>query len=260
MVKKALARIYLFLVMAFLYAPIVVLMVFSFNDSRLKGSWVGFTLKWYRELFNDRMILQSFRNTLLIAIIATIIATIIGTFAAIGIFSMKKFKRELFLNTNYLPVLNPDIVTAISLMVLFNIVKIKFGFSTLLLSHIVFTVPYIVLSVLPKLKQMDPYLIEAAMDLGAKPSYILRKVIFPSIMPGIISGALLGFTLSLDDFVISFFNTGNGFNTLSITVFSMAKKGINPAINALSTIMFLVILVLLVVIYLQSNKKKGRKI
>lgn len=252
MVKKHyFKKLYLFLMFLFLYAPIIVLMVFSFNDSRLKGSWVGFTLKWYKELFKNREILKSFYNTILIAVIATICATIIGTMAAIGIYYMKSWKKKIALNINYIPVLNPDIVTAISLMVMFNLMRIKFGMVTMLLSHIVFTTPYVLLSVLPKLKQMSKSIPEAAMDLGATPMYTFRKVIIPEIKPGIISGALLAFTLSLDDFVISFFTTGSGFSNLSITVYSMAKKGINPAINALSTLMFVAVLILLLII----NKK-----
>ncbi|SHH67343.1 spermidine/putrescine transport system permease protein [Anaerosphaera aminiphila DSM 21120] len=252
MVKKHyFKKLYLFLMFLFLYAPIIVLMVFSFNDSRLKGSWVGFTLKWYKELFKNREILKSFYNTILIAVIATICATIIGTMAAIGIYYMKSWKKKIALNINYIPVLNPDIVTAISLMVMFNLMRIKFGMITMLLSHIVFTTPYVILSVLPKLKQMSKSIPEAAMDLGATPMYTFRKVIIPEIKPGIISGALLAFTLSLDDFVISFFTTGSGFSNLSITVYSMAKKGINPAINALSTLMFVAVLILLLII----NKK-----
>lgn len=252
MVKKHyFKKLYLFLMFLFLYAPIIVLMVFSFNDSRLKGSWVGFTLKWYKELFKNREILKSFYNTILIAVIATICATIIGTMAAIGIYYMKSWKKKIALNINYIPVLNPDIVTAISLMVMFNLMRIKFGMVTMLLSHIVFTTPYVLLSVLPKLKQMSKSIPEAAMDLGATPMYTFRKVIIPEIKSGIISGALLAFTLSLDDFVISFFTTGSGFSNLSITVYSMAKKGINPAINALSTLMFVAVLILLLII----NKK-----
>lgn len=175
--------------------------------------------------------------------------------AAIGIYYMKNWKKKAALNINYIPVLNPDIVTAISLMVLFNLLRIRFGMVTMLLSHIVFTTPYVVLSVLPKLRQMSKSIPEAAMDLGATPMYTFRKVIIPEIKPGIISGALLSFTLSLDDFVISFFTTGSGFSNLSITVFSMAKKGINPAINALSTLMFGTVLILLLIINKKTNSK-----
>lgn len=252
MVKK-LKRFYLFLVFAFLYAPIVFLMVFSFNDSRLKSSWNGFTLKWYQELFQNSEILYSFYNSLLVAVLATIVATILGTLAAIGIYYMKNWKKNIALNVNYIPVLNPDIVTAISLMILYKVLSMETGFLTVLISHIMFTTPYVVLAVLPKLKQMSKSLPEAAMDLGATPMYTLRKIILPEISSGIFSGAILAFTLSLDDFVVSYFTTGNGFTTLSVTIFGMAKKGINPAINALSTLMFLGILILLLIVYRTSK-------
>lgn len=252
MVKK-LKRFYLFLVFAFLYAPIVFLMVFSFNDSRLKSSWNGFTLKWYQELFQNSEILSSFYNSLLVAVLATIVAIILGTLAAIGIYYMKNWKKNIALNVNYIPVLNPDIVTAISLMILYKVLSMETGFLTVLISHIMFTTPYVVLAVLPKLKQMSKSLPEAAMDLGATPMYTLRKIILPEISSGIFSGAILAFTLSLDDFVVSYFTTGNGFTTLSVTIFGMAKKGINPAINALSTLMFLGILILLLIVYRTSK-------
>lgn len=252
MVNK-LKKLYMFLIFAFLYAPIIFLMVFSFNDSKLKTTWTGFTFKWYEELFKNEEILTAFTNTIMVALITTVIATILGTTAAIGIYYMKKWKKSLILNINYIPVLNPDIVTAVSLMVLYRLLSMENGFITVLLSHIMFTTPYVVLSVLPKLKQMSKSLPEAAMDLGATPFYTFRKIIIPEIKPGIFSGMILAFTLSLDDFVVSYFATGNGFNTLSVTIFSMARRGINPAINALSTIMFLVILILLLVVYKSSK-------
>ncbi len=252
MVKK-LKNFYIFLIFAFLYAPIIFLMIFSFNNSKIKTSWTGFTLKWYKELFNNEEILLSFYNTIKIAIIVTIIATIMGTVAAIGIYYMKRLSKMAVLNINYIPVLNPDIVTAISVMVLFRLMNMENGFITVLLSHIIFTTPYVILSVLPKLKQMNKFLPEAAMDLGATPFYTIRKVIIPEIKSGIVSGAILAFTLSLDDFVVSYFTTGNGFNTLSVTIFSMARRSINPAINALSTLMFLAILILLVIVYKTSE-------
>ena len=260
MVKKF-KNLYIFLIFAFLYAPIIFLMVFSFNNSKIKTSWTGFTFKWYEELLNNEEILMSFYNTMKIAIIVTIVATILGTFAAIGIYYMKRWSKMAVLNINYIPVLNPDIVTAISVMVLFRLMHMENGFITVLLSHIIFTTPYVILSVLPKLKQMNKFLPEAAMDLGATPFYTFRKVIIPEIKSGIVSGAILAFTLSLDDFVVSYFTTGNGFNTLSVTIFSMARRGINPAINALSTLIFLVILVLLVIVYKtsESTEKKSLK-
>lgn len=256
---KRLKRFYLFLVFAFLYAPIVFLMVFSFNDSKLKSSWNGFTLKWYGELFQNSEILSSFYNSLLVAVLATIFATILGTIAAIGIYYMKNWQKNIALNVNYIPVLNPDIVTAISLMILFKVASMENGFLTVLIAHIMFTTPYVVLAVLPKLKQMSKALPEAAMDLGATPMYTLRKIILPEVSSGIFSGAILAFTLSLDDFVVSYFTTGNGFTTLSVTIFGMAKKGINPAINALSTLMFLGILILLLIVYRTSKDPDEEK-
>lgn len=252
-----LKRFYLVIVFIFLYAPIAVLMIFSFNDSKNRGSWAGFTLKWYSELFADSTILSALYTTLLIAIIATVVSTIFGTLAAIGIHYTKKgFYKNLILDINYLPVLNPDIVTAIALMGFFGFIQLDLGLLTLTLSHIAFCVPYVILSVLPKLKQLDQNTMEAAMDLGAKPGYAIRKVLIPQILPGVITGALMAFTLSLDDFVISFFTTGQGVQNLSIAIYSMARKGINPSINALSSIMFIVLLIPLIIINLRTNEPK----
>ncbi|MCF6462633.1 ABC transporter permease [Clostridium sp. Cult1] len=254
MVGKISKRLYTFLIFLFLYAPIIVLIVFSFNNSKSRGNWSGFTFKWYIELFKNAEVLKALYYTLLIAVLSSIISTIIGTFAAIGIYGMPGISKKIVLNLNYLPVLNPDIVTAVSLMTLFRFLRIEFGFITMLLSHITFCIPYVILSILPKLKQMNRHLAEAAMDLGATPIYALRKVVIPEIMPGIITGALLAFTLSVDDFVISFFNKGAGVTNLSITIFSMARRGINPVINALSTLMFVGLLVLLLIINSRSSK------
>ncbi len=258
MVKKHLKKFYMFLVLLFLYAPIIVLVVFSFNNSKSRGTWSGFTLRWYVELFRDAEVLRALYNTILIAVLSSVISTVIGTFAALGIHQIKGFKKSIILNLNYLPVLNPDIVTAISLMALYRFLKIDFGLSTMLLSHIAFSIPYVILSILPKLKQMNVHLAEAAMDLGATPLYALRKVIIPEIMPGIITGGLLAFTLSVDDFVISFFNTGHGVSNLSITIYSMTRRGINPIINALSTLMFISLLVLLLIINKRTDKSLER--
>lgn len=254
MVEKGLKRLYTFLIFLFLYAPIIVLIIFSFNNSKSRGVWNGFTLKWYIELFQDREVLKALYNTILIAVSTSIISTIIGTIAALGIYNMQGFSKKLVLNLNYLPVLNPDIVTAVSLMTLYRLFKFEFGLLTMLLSHITFCLPYVILSILPKLKQMNKHIAEAAMDLGATPFYAFRKVIIPEIMPGIITGALMAFTLSIDDFVISFFNTGHGVSNLSITIFAMARRGINPVINALSTLMFISMLILLLIINKRSEK------
>lgn len=254
MIKRFLERFYVALIFIFLYAPIVVLMVFSFNNSKLRGQWAGFTLDWYRELINDPIILQSLYNTLLVAIVSTIVSTVIGTLTAIGLNELRGFKKKVILDVNYLPVLNPDIVTAVGLMGLFGFLNLQFGFLTMTLSHIIFCIPYVILSILPKLQQMDKNMIEAAMDLGATPFYAIKNVVIPQIMPAIFTGALMAFTLSIDDFVISYFTTGHGFNNLSITIYSMARKGINPSINAMSTIMFLSLLILLMII---NKRSKG---
>ena len=255
--RKSIKKVYLCIIFIFLYAPVFTLIVFSFNQSKSRAHWGGFTLKWYAELFEDKQIMSSLYNTLAIALISSLIATIIGTAAAVGIHNLKKLTRSFVMNLTYLPVLNPDIVTGISLMILFIFFNLKLGFLTLLLSHITFNIPYVILSVLPKLKQLNKHLYEAALDLGSLPLYAFRKVILPEIMPGVITGFLLAFTLSLDDFIISFFTTGSGVSTLSITVYSMARRGINPKINALSTLMFIVVLALLLVINKRSSGNTG---
>lgn len=237
----------------FLYAPIFALVVFSFNDSKSMARWGGFTFKWYERLIHNESIMSALYYTLIVALLSSIIATMIGTISAIGIHKMRPKGRKLMLNINYLPVLNPDIVTAVALMSLFAFINIEFGFTTMLLSHIMFNIPYVILSVLPKIKSLPQNIEEAAMDLGATPIYALRKVILPQIKPGIISGFLIAFTMSVDDFIISFFNTGNGVSNLSIEIYGMARRGIKPEINALSTIMFVVVLGLL----LLSNKKQS---
>lgn len=252
---KFLKRAYVFLIIFILYAPIVLLMVFSFNDSKKRSQWSGFTLRWYKDLFNDPQIKTAFYYTIIIAIVATVVATIIGTAAAIGIHNMTKWKKNLIMNATYIPLLSPDIVTGISLMILFIFAKIPRGFYSLLLAHITFSIPYVILSVIPKLKQLNYNIYEAALDLGATPFYAFHKVVLPEIMPGITAGALLAFTLSIDDFVVSFFNTGPAVSTLSIEIYSMARRGINPKINALSTIMFSTILLLLFIVNIGSAKE-----
>ena len=218
--------------------------------------WNGFTLDWYYTLFQNERMISALYYTLLVAILATLISTFIGTIAAIGIHQMRNNKkRDLLLNINYLPVLNPDIVTGVSLMTLFVFLNVNFGMTTMLLSHLVFDIPYVILSVLPKLKQLPANIEDAALDLGATPWYALRKIVLPQIKPGIISGALMAFTMSIDDFVISFFTTGNGVTNLSIEIYSMTRRGLTPEINALSTLMFVVVLALLITSNVVGNKK-----
>jgi len=229
-------------------------MVFSFNNSKLP-IWNGFTVNWYIKMFNDRGIQQAFMYTLIIALISSVVATIIGTCAAMGINRMVGWQKNMVMNITYIPLLSPDIVIGISLMMLFSVIKLPFGLPTLIVSHITFSIPYVILSVMPKLKQMNYNLYEAALDLGATPWYAFKKVIFPEIMPGVIAGAFIAFTLSIDDFVVSFFNKGAGVDTLSIKIYSMARKGVNPTINAISTIMFTTIIIILIGINLKANKK-----
>lgn len=258
MVVRATKKVYLYIIFLFLYAPIFILVIYSFNESKSRGHWGGFSLKWYGELLRDKEIALALYNTLAIAVLSSIIATVIGTAAAIGIQNMKKIRKTIVMNLTYLPVLNPEIVTGVSLMMLFIFMKtftnIGLGFLTMLLAHITFNIPYVILSVLPKLKQLNKHTYEAALDLGATPYNAIKKVIIPEIMPGIVTGFILAFTLSIDDFVISFFTTGSGVSNLSIYVYSMARRGINPKINALSTIMFITILTLLLIVNKRTSK------
>ncbi|MEA4961751.1 ABC transporter permease [Lutispora sp.] len=259
MVKTAIKRIYTFLIFLFLYAPIIVLIIFSFNSSKSRAHWTGFTFKWYAEMFRDQQIMTSLYYTITIALTASLIATIIGTVAAIGIHNMKKLPKAIMTNLTYLPVLNPDIVTGISLMILFILVKLPRGFFSMLLAHITFNLPYVILSVMPKLKQLDNQVYDAALDLGATPGYAFMKVILPQISPGIFTGFLLAMTMSIDDFVISFFTTGPGVSNLAITIYSMARKGVSPKINALLSLMFAGVILMLLVINNRMSRDNGRK-
>ncbi len=256
---RFLKKSYIALIFLFLYAPILILMIFSFNESKSRGNWGGFTLKWYVELFKDREIMSALYYTLIIAVLSALIATIIGMIAALGIHNMNKFSKGIIINLTYLPMLNPDIVTGISLMMLFVFVNMERGFVSLLLAHITFNIPYVIFSISPKLKQMNKHLYEAALDLGATPFYAFRKVILPEIMPGVITGMILAFTLSIDDFVISYFTTGAGVSNLSIIVHSMARRGINPTINALSTLMFITVLLLLLIVNKRTVNNSGKE-
>lgn len=248
---KKLKRAYLFLAYLFLYGPIFVMMLYSFNNSKLRGSWVGFTLNWYIDLFKNEEILTSLYYTLVTAVVATIISVLLGIVTSLGYYYLNKRQQVLLLNINQLPVFNPDIVTAIGLMSLYQMLSLSQGLTTLILSHVAFCTPYVILSILPKLKQMNPQMIEASLDLGATPLQTLTKVVVYQIKPGILSGALMSFTLSLDDFVISFFTTGSGVSNLSVLLYSMAKKGIDPSMYALSTLMLVAVFLLLFIV----NKK-----
>ena len=255
--KKALSNSYTWLVFAFLYAPIIVLIIFSFNSDQSRTVWSGFSLEWYGKLFQREDILRSLYITLIVAAIASVFATVIGTAAAIGISNMRKLPKRMVMSVNNIPIINPEIVTGVSLRLLyvfvFNTLGIAFqlGFTTLLLSHITFNIPYVILSVAPKLRQMDKHLYEAAQDLGCGPVQAFFKAALPEIMPGIITGAIMAFTLSLDDFVISYF-TSETEQVLSVTIFAMTRKRVTPTINALSTLLFTAVMILLVIINIRQ--------
>lgn len=267
--RKFIKRFYLLLIFILLYAPIVTLVVLSFNNSKTRSKWGGFTTKWYHSLFQNDQILNALSNTLLIAVLSALIATIIGTIAAIGIHNMKSKGRSFMMGINNIPMMNSEIVTGISLMLLFIAVGniygnmtgkgsvSLFGFTTILLAHITFNIPYVVLSVMPKLRQVNPNTYEAALDLGASPLYAYFKVIIPDILPGILSGFLLSFTLSLDDFVITHFTKGAGVDTLSTKIYTEVKKGIKPEMYALSTLMFGAVLLLLLFVNYAPKKKES---
>lgn len=259
---KRLGKLYMALVLTFLYVPIFVLIVFSFNETKSRSVFSGFTLEWYKRLFNNEIIISSLINTIIIAVIASLISTILGTLAAIGINNMRKLPKTVILNVTNMPVINPEIVTGVSLMLLFVFfaarMKLEFGFVTLLIAHITFDVPYVILNIMPKFRQMDPHLYEAAQDLGCSPFQAIRKVILPEIMPGVISGFLMAFTYSLDDFVISYFTCGSTSQTLPITIYSMTRRKVSPEINALSTIIFVVVVVFLIAKNVFENKQIKR--
>ena len=264
---KTLSRIYNALIFLFLYAPIFVLIVFSFNDSKSRVVWSGFSFRWYEELFQDEEILSALGVTLSIAVIATIVSTIIGTAAAIGFRSVNARLRRALMALNNFPMVNPEIVTGISLMLLFVFIHRTFGllqpgYVALLLSHITFCIPYVVLQVLPRLRQTNPHMYEAAMDLGCRPISAFFKVMLPDIFPGVLTGALMAFTMSLDDFVISLFTSGASAQNLSVTIYAMVKRRVTPEINALSTLMFGAVLVLLIavnVLQIKSTPKQAKK-
>ena len=264
------SRLFMLLVFLFLYAPILVLVVFSFNASKSKAVWAGFTLDWYRQLFQNDMILNALAVTLAVSALAAVISTVMGTAAAIGFRNLRRRLRSICLTVNNIPLTNADIITGVSMMLLFLLavsawngslgqltgVKWSMGFLTLLISHIAFDVPYVILSVMPKLSQLDPNIYEAAQDLGDHGFHAFYKVILPEIMPGVINGLIMAFTLSIDDFVISYFTAGSTTQTLSMVIYSMAKKRVSPEINALSTLMFLVVVALMVLVNLRQARQE----
>ena len=252
---KAVKSLYLILVLAFLYLPILVMFGLSFNASVSRAEWAGFTLDWYVKLFQNENIISALKVTLSVAVIATIVSVIIGTLGAIGMYSMKKGWFNLLSAISNIPMTMPDIVTGVSLMLMFVFAKIPLGRTTMIMAHIAFDTPYVLLSVLPRLQLMNPNIYEAALDLGCKPFKALWKVILPEISPGIVTGGLLAFTMSLDDFVISYF-TSNTDQNLAMVVYSAARRGVEPTMYALSALMFLCILVLLLIV----NRRSGLEI
>ena len=261
--KKA-SKIYLFIIFFLMYAPILVMIFFSFNKGDSTGVFTGFSFKWYAELFHDRHTIGSLYNTLIVAVLSAVIATVLGTAAAVGISYMHRWQKKAVSAVTNIPLMNPDIVTGVSLMLLFVFVGVLFkntstlGFVTVLIAHITFNLPYVIFSVLPMLKASDRYLSEAAQDLGCTPIKAFFKAVLPSVVPGIITGFIMSFTLSIDDFVISYFVSGPGFQTLPLRIYSMTKKRVRPDINALSTILFVVVLVLLILINVRQNRNEKK--
>lgn len=269
------AKTYIGVILAFLYIPVFVLIVFSFNDSKSKTNFTGFTLKWYGQLFRNQDIQRALMNTLIVALVSSVVAVVVGTAAAIGMNRMSKRMRKLLLNVTYLPLINPDIITGVSLMLLFTTtngifawigskfgadLNFQFGYGTLILSHITFNLPYVILNVRPRLRQMDPNVFEAALDLGCTRRQAYFKVVIPDIAPGILAGFMTAITMSLDDFVISYFVSGSVSQTLPITIFSMTRRKVSPEINALSTLMFLTILVVLVFVNISDNRRERKQL
>ncbi|MCR5800063.1 MAG: ABC transporter permease [Lachnospiraceae bacterium] len=246
--RKALRRFYLILMLIFLYAPIATLIVLSFNSSKTRAKWGGFTFKWYVSLFRNSDIMEALYTTISIALLSSIIAVIIGLIACVGLNAMKKTSRSIMMGITNIPMLNADIVTGISLMLLFLSMGLKFGFGTILLSHITFNIPYVILSIMPRYKNINQSTFEAALDLGATGFQAFFKVILPDLFPGILSGFLLAFTMSLDDFIITHFTKGAGINTLSTKIYTEVKKGIKPEMYALSTLIFVTVMILLILI------------
>lgn len=260
-----LSKLYMALVFLFLYAPIFVLFIYSFNAGSSTNVFSGFSLRWYQTLLKDEESIKALYNTLILAVSSAAVSTVMGTAAAVGINSLKnKYVKSTVMTVTNIPMMNPEIVTGISMMLLFvfvgkllNMTNVL-GFWTMLIAHVTFNLPYVILSVMPKLRQLDAHLPEAAMDLGCTPTRAFFKVVMPSIMPGIVSGMIMAFTLSLDDFVISYFTTGPSFQTLPIRIFSMTKKRVKPDMYALSTIIFLAVLILLVLVNVAQSRSEKK--
>lgn len=252
-ISSALGKVYLALIFVFLYTPIVTLIVYSFNEGKGR-KWTGFSLKWYESLFRSSAIGEAVMNTLTIALLSAVIATIIGVISCIGMQALKDRFKNVYLALNNIPLLNSDLVTGLSLMLVFGVFGITLGYSSVLIAHITFNVPYVILSVMPRLRATNQSTYEAALDLGAKPLKAFQKVVLPEIMPGIISGFLMAFTMSLDDFIITHFTKGPGINTISTLIYGEVRRGIKPDMNALSTIMFISAIILLILTNIRSKE------
>lgn len=258
--KRLFGKTLMILMILFFYLPIVFMVVFSFNSSKSLTHFTGFSMQWYERMFNNSSMMESLYTTIIVAVIATIVSTIVGTISAIGLSRCKKVVHDVVMQINDFPIMNPEIVTAIGLMLFFITLGIERGFMTMLLAHIAFCIPYVILSVMPKIRSLDPNLADAAMDLGATPWQTLIKVIVPQIMPGIFSGALIAFTMSFDDFIISYFVTGGGVKNLSIMVYTMSKR-LNPSINAISTLIVVLITIVLLIVNIVPiiKEKRGKR-
>ena len=260
MIKKMLKSLYLFLILIFTYIPIITMIVLSFNNSKSRVKWGGFSLKWYQQIFKDRFIVDALINTITIALISSIVAVIIGTFAAIGISSMNKKIKNIYMGVTNIPMLNADIATGISLLLCFitfgSMFNFQLSYYTILISHITFNIPYVILSVMPKLKGQQKNIYEAALDLGATDFVAFYKVVLPEIMPGVISGFILAITMSLDDFIITHFTKGAGVNTLSTLIYSQVRRGVNPSMYALSSIIFIIVLIVLIISNFITNRQE----
>ncbi len=243
--KTRLEKIYMGIIFVFMYAPILTLIVLSFNSSKSRARWGGFTLQWYANLFSDNAVLNAMANTLIIALISTVAATVIGTMTCVGLMGLRRRSRAFIMGVTNIPMINADIVTGISLMLLFKVLHFETGFITVLLAHITFNIPYVMLAVLPRMKTINPNVYEAAVDLGAGPLYAFRKAVLPDLMPAVLSGSLMAFTMSIDDFIITYFTKGSGFDTLSTKIYNEVKRGIQPEIYALSSIIFVMVIILL---------------
>lgn len=253
--RTKLEKIYMGIIFVFMYAPILTLIILSFNSSKSRARWGGFTLQWYINLINDNSVLNAMANTLIIALVSTVFATVIGTLTCVGLMGLKRRSRTVIMGITNIPMINADIVTGISLMLLFKVLHFETGFITVLLAHITFNIPYVMLSVMPRMKTINPNIYEAALDLGAEPFYAFRKSVLPDLMPSVIAGALMAFTMSIDDFIITYFTKGSGFDTISTKIYNEVKRGIQPEIYALSSIIFVIVLVLL----FASSKMRQRQ-